>query len=430
MRIAIVTWNRRRIAGTETYLSKVIPALAGLGHTLGLWHECDEPLNRECIELPDQSERWNVAELGAETALSQLRGWQPDLIYAHGLADPGLEAEVLRIAPTVFFAHNYHGNCISGTKMFKYPFAQPCSRRFGWQCLVHFYPRRCGGLNPLTTLTQYQLQSRRHQNLPRYDAVIVFSEHLQKEYAALGLRTYLAYGDAHKKCVQEAASQLPFDSEREKSKSRATTFRLRPYWQLLFLGRMEFVKGGHVLLNALPLLKGKIDRPMRVVFAGDGPDRLSWERQGEEVRRLSPGLAIEFTGWLSEREVEELLDQTDLLVLPSLWPEPFGLAVIEAGRRGVPVAAFAVGAISGWLTDGLNGYLAHEMPPNAAGLAAAIGNCLSDPIRHLELRRGAIQVAERFQLNDHMQVLEQIFAQVVSNRKLKSEQALSYSSRS
>src|SRR5712692_7399367 len=69
MRLAIVNWNRRKIAGTENYLSSLIPELHSRGHSIALWHERDEPPGREQIELPDGSPSWCVAELGTERAL-------------------------------------------------------------------------------------------------------------------------------------------------------------------------------------------------------------------------------------------------------------------------------------------------------------------------------------------------------------------------
>ena len=68
--------------------------------------------------------------------------------------------------------------------------------------------------------------------------------------------------------------------------------------------------------------------------------------------------------------------RADLLVVPSLWPEPFGLVGLEAARHRLPVAAFAVGGIPDWLRPGVNGYLAPGDPPTPGGLADAIIACL------------------------------------------------------
>ena len=74
-----------------------------------------------------------------------------------------------------------------------------------------------------------------------------------------------------------------------------------------------------------------------------------------------------------------------MLVVPSLWPEPFGLVGLEAARHRLPVAAFAVGGIPDWLRPGVNGYLAPGDPPTPGGLADAIIACLKDPETHARL---------------------------------------------
>jgi glycosyltransferase involved in cell wall biosynthesis len=182
--------------------------------------------------------------------------------------------------------------------------------------------------------------------------------------------------------------------------------------RLLFLGRMELGKGGRTFLDALPPVRSRLGRPLHVTFAGDGPDRNAWESRAAPLRAPRQGLDITFVGWVDEARRNALLDQCDLLVVPSLWPEPFGLVGVEAGARGVPAAAFQVGGISEWLTDGVNGHLAPGDPPTAAGLAGAIINCLVDPLHHSRLRRGAVELAGRFSVAKHLEALLPLFERV------------------
>ena len=112
MRIAIINWSNRRIGGTGTYLSTLMPYLQRAGHEIALWHEVDTPADYELIPTPAGTPAWSVATLGLETALAQLSDWHPHLLYAHGLLDPRVERRTLDIAPAVFFAHNYYGTCI------------------------------------------------------------------------------------------------------------------------------------------------------------------------------------------------------------------------------------------------------------------------------------------------------------------------------
>ena len=432
MRIAVVNWSRRRVGGVETYLNTVIPELSRAGHEIGFWHEVDEPSERAQIGLPDNGSAWCVAAMGVERALVALRDWRPDVIYTHKLLDPELESRLISLAPSVFFAHDYNGTCISGTKTFKSPIVRPCSRRFGWQCLMHYFPRRCGGLSPVTMFKLYALQSRRLENLRRYDAIVTHSAHMLSELIKHGLSPQQAYNFPYyvqpanasealtgPEQTTEAAPTLPPPATKEETAMTAEHESVSwqhesSSWHLLFSGRMEQLKGGHVLIDALPLVADALDKPLRITFAGDGRERQAWQRRA--VRLQHRQLEFDFIGWVDRPRIEELLETCDLLVVPSLWPEPFGLVGPEAGLFGVPVAAFDVGGIPDWLLDGVNGYLASGSPPTANGLAQAIIRCLQDAATHARLRRGAIEIAQQFNIKNHLVALQQVFSNVAARQ--------------
>lgn len=413
MRVAIAFSYRRKIGGVETYLSSIAPSLVSAGHKLAFWHEVEGPSDRDRILVPQGAPTWCVEDLGAERALAALRDWRPDLIYAHGLLNPELEAQVLEVAATVFFAHGYFGTCISGVKTFKFPTVIPCQRQFGPPCLLHYFPRRCGGYNPITMFKLYWLQARRLELLHRYDAIATHSEHMQAELVRHGLEAQRVYSfPYYVKPVDGQDNNQPENRAERIPASPATP----SHWQLLFSGRMEFLKGGHVFLQALPQILATLDRPLRVTFAGDGRERARLEQRAALLCRQHSSLKIEFTGWLDHEVIELLLAHCDLLVVPSLWPEPFGLVGPEAGLRGVPVAAFAVGGITDWLQDGVNGALAPGEPPTASGLAEAVIRCLRDPIRHAQMRRDTVAIARQFNVKDHLASLMKIFEHAIEHR--------------
>jgi glycosyltransferase involved in cell wall biosynthesis len=178
---------------------------------------------------------------------------------------------------------------------------------------------------------------------------------------------------------------------------------------------MEFLKGGGTLLEALPRVRAALSRPLHVTLAGDGPLRRDWQRQAARVQARAPGLTVEFPGWVAGPERDRIVAGSDLVVMPSLWPEPFGLSGPEAGLRGVPAVAFASGGMPDWLQDGVNGYLAPADPPTAAGLAEAIVNCLRDEDTHARLRRGAAEVARRFSMERHLAALLRVLAEACDN---------------
>ena len=425
MRIAVINWTRRRVGGVETYLNTIIPELVQAGHEVAFWSEADEPAERAQIGLPPGSPAWCVSELGAERALRELHDWQPGITYTHHLSNPKLEAETQRIAPSVFFAHDYYGTCISGDKTFKFPVVKPCDRRFGWQCLVHYFPHRCGGLSPVTMMSLYHLQSSRNKLLHKYDAIVTHSNHMLAELIKHGLSPQSAYNFPYYVQQRNQSHVSPKLNRETKSASNVdlnhrdlnfakqdSTSALR----LLFSGRMELLKGGHVFLEALPLVAEALRRPLHVVFAGEGRERQVWEQQAAELHRRLPELEIEFPGWVDRSGMDHLLDSCDLQVVPSLWPEPFGLVGPEAGLRGVPAAAFSVGGVPDWLIDGVNGYLAPGDPPTARGLAEAIVRCLRDPSEHAKLRQGAVTVAEQFSIKSHLAALMDVFEHVAKRQ--------------
>lgn len=417
MKIAIATWSNRRVGGTETYLGDVTRRLAERGHDVCLVYETDEPQNREAIELPPDTPNWSLAEAGIKRVLTSLRDWQPDLIFSQGLKSTRAEAQLLKIVPAVLFAHTYYGTCISGEKTFKRPLAQPCTRRFGPKCLLHYYPHRCGGLSPITMLRLYRTQVERLANVDRYQAVVTHSSYMRDEFVRQGCdpkRIHnISYYSDRLSLGEQIAGRLNVPMSPVRSaieRSGQTPLRL------LFLGRMSFLKGGHTLIDALARAHELLQRPLHVTFAGDGPDRKKWQARAERLATEADWLSIDFVGWLKGASLQAAFAETDLLVLPSLWPEPFGLIGLEAGHHGVPIAAFDVGGISDWLFEGINGHLSPGNPPTPHGLAEAIWKCLRNATEHKSLRCGAIEVAKSFSMQEHMNRLLTIFEQVAQSK--------------
>jgi glycosyltransferase involved in cell wall biosynthesis len=186
---------------------------------------------------------------------------------------------------------------------------------------------------------------------------------------------------------------------------------------------MTGLKGGPIMLDALPLVAASLKRLLTATFVGDGPDRMRWEQKARQAQAENPNLSIEFTGWLDSSQLDQFMLNSGLLVVPSTWPEPFGLVGVEAGSHGLPAAAFAVGGIPEWLNDGVNGRLAPGDPPTAAGLARAIVECVGDPAEHTRLRRGALEMASRFDLNAHLNALLAILAQAAGLQPAARTQA-------
>jgi glycosyltransferase involved in cell wall biosynthesis len=409
MRIAVASFSSRRVGGAESYVDEVIAEFANSGHNVGLFVEYDVPADRPPIQLPGESPLWCVANQGITAATAGLREWHPDLIFAHGLANPRVEAATLSVAPAVFFAHGYYGTCISGAKTNSYPKIVPCTRTFGPKCLLHFYPRRCGGLSPVTALIEYRRQANRLKLLRRYRAILTDSTHMRDEYLRHGFDPNIVIRSSYLRDTSpgpDTRIESPVVPKRDTNGNASGPARL------LFLGRMDALKGGLTLLDSLPIVAAALDRPVELTFGGDGPARDSWTRRAQAITAENPRVKTVFEGWLGPKRIEELRATSDLLVVPSLWPEPFGRVGLESGFKGLPVAAFAVGGIPDWLYDGVNGYMAPGEPGTPGGLADAIVKCLCTPAEHERLRQGAMAIARGFDLHNHMAQLYDLFDKV------------------
>ena len=404
MRILLTNWTRRRVGGTETYLGRITALIAGRGHDIGFAYEVDAPADRAEIPLPD-STLFAIGD-GRDEALDRIRTWKPDVIYAHGMVDAGTEERLLEIAPSVFFAHAYYGTCISGEKTHKFPVIQPCDRVFGPACLALFYPRRCGGISPVTMMREYARQRARLALLRRYDAVLTHSAHMRREFLRHG-----AAGGRVLNCSYTVSGA---------DRTTLTTPLPDPHvpaapWHLMFMGRMDRLKGGEYLIDALPRVQAETGQALRVTFAGDGPARPDWESRAHQLTTQTSQIEVEFTGWLQHSQLAAVLGTTDLVVMPSLWPEPYGLAGPEANRRGIPVVAFATGGIPEWLLDGVNGCLAPGDPPTVDGLAGAIVRCLRSLAAGDTLREGAASVGNSLADDVHVDALLEILGDVAGH---------------
>lgn len=152
-------------------------------------------------------------------------------------------------------------------------------------------------------------------------------------------------------------------------------------------GRVQPYKGMQTLVDALALLRAEGVENVELAIAGDGP--YLRELRGIAARRGMDN--VHFLG--RRRDVPALLAGATVAVVPSLWEEAFGLAVVEAMAAGVPLVATRTGGIPELVEDGETGLL---VPPgDARALADALRGLLADPARREALALHAQSAARR-----------------------------------
>lgn len=137
----------------------------------------------------------------------------------------------------------------------------------------------------------------------------------------------------------------------------------------VFAGRVSEEKGVRLLLDAWE--RSGAWEGSRLVIAGSG-------ELDDEVARVRPELNVDGVGLVPHDELMQRLANSAVLVLPSLWHEPFGRGVIEAAARGRPAVVTRRGGLPGLVEHGTTGWVSDPDPDAlAAALAAA-----ADPDAH------------------------------------------------
>lgn len=106
---------------------------------------------------------------------------------------------------------------------------------------------------------------------------------------------------------------------------------------IIAVGRLVSDKGFDVLLDALSLINNE---KLAVTIVGDGPERESLE---SKAKLLSHD--VKFTGIKSQMEVARLLQLHKIMVIPSVWEEPFGIVALEGLASGCKVICSDVGGL-------------------------------------------------------------------------------------
>jgi len=137
---------------------------------------------------------------------------------------------------------------------------------------------------------------------------------------------------------------------------------------IVFVGRLEWEKGIHVLIDAASLVDAASS--VRFTIAGTGT-RVEHLRE-----QASDNPAIEFVGPVADAEVRGLYSRAAAVVVPSLY-EPFGLVALEAAAVGAPLIVSDTGGLAEIVTTGRTGLVVPANDPVA--LAGAIDSVIADP---------------------------------------------------
>lgn len=369
-------WARDGGVGAHLQASAALLARNGL-RVLVLAAKIESAEHVEGVTLYHQPELCN-RRASIDARLGEALTSGPEVVHLHQVDDPEIARALQTSAPVVISAHGY-SLCTSGVYYFQ-P-GHECKRSHGPGCVPNLIARGCAHTRyPKTLPLKYRTATWRLKALRQADHVVSYSSSVDRHLAVNGI--------AHR-------SVVPYFPTMPAKPGSGHVARRR----VVFAGRIVPSKGVDVLIRAAREVDAEF------VICGEGA-RL------EEMRELAPRLGVQericFKGWLDADGLAEELASASVVVMPSLWPEPFGLVGIEALACGRPVVASSTGGIVEWLQDGVCGLC---VPPgDARGLARALNELLADPERQRAMGlAGSKMVAARFSGETHVAALEEAY---------------------
>jgi D-inositol-3-phosphate glycosyltransferase len=184
---------------------------------------------------------------------------------------------------------------------------------------------------------------------------------------------------------------FPMDKEESRRKIGYSSQRL-----LLFVGRLERLKGVETILRALPMAIDRRHQDVRLLVLGED-SREGGESETERLRAIAAELGIadrvDFLGSVAHHELPYFYGAAEALLMPS-YTESFGLVGLEAQACGCAVIASNVAGLASVVRDGVTGYLVGGHEP--AEWADRIQRLLNDPEVAEQMGRRGVLLAQRF----------------------------------
>ncbi len=179
---------------------------------------------------------------------------------------------------------------------------------------------------------------------------------------------------------------------------------------VLFVGRIEPLKGVDILLGAAAQIDGQPDCFVLVAGADSSPRQGEVERLRGLASELGIAERVNFLGAVDHERLPLFYSAADVCVVPSFY-ESFGLVALEAMACGTPVVASRVGGLTATVRDGETGYLIpwHCPEPFAERLELLLDN---EELRRA-FGRAARQEVERFRWANVAEAVLAIYGELI-----------------
>lgn len=178
-------------------------------------------------------------------------------------------------------------------------------------------------------------------------------------------------------------------------------YKVNPPFTISFIGGNFQRKGLLQLIKAVKILK-KDGFDVYLKVAGRDKNLSLIERW---IKKQTLEDIVEFLGHLERKEIEKLLEKTDVFAMPSIT-EAFGLVYLEAMAFGIPVVGSKEGGVREIIEDNVNGYLCNPFLPE--DIAESIKKALNNSNRESIIKNG-FKTLSRFSKKTFLEKMMQVY---------------------
>ena len=177
---------------------------------------------------------------------------------------------------------------------------------------------------------------------------------------------------------------------------------------ILYVGRLVPRKGIRILLDSMPYILKKIPEA-KLVIVGEG---ILLNELKERAKVLEIEEHVIFRGGVSQNNLPDIYRSSDIVVIPSIYGESFGIVAIEAMACGKPVIASPVGGLQEIIIDGINGLLLKSV--NITEIVEKIYYLYVNKELYKEISLNALKIVyEKYSWDKLISEIEKIYKTVI-----------------
>jgi glycosyltransferase involved in cell wall biosynthesis len=393
------------VGGAELIAHAQSRVLAGLGHRVSVFagdpggshprhsirkdmHE-GIPVFRVSLEAPDyQTDYVNFSHPAIDDALDELlERVRPDVLHMHNII--GLSAGIVHRAKrrgirTVLTVHDHWGFCHKNTLLKS---GRTTCRDYSRcaECMP-FIDDGAGRAFPMRMRKDF-LASLWNE----IDCVISPSRYLASAYTKAGVRP--------------EKFRVIWNGVDIKRYSAISRTPLPGKVRFSFIGHFGIHKDVGLILDAMRFVP---EATVNLVGTGELLPELN--RKMEALRLSS---RVRFWGKIDNKRIKDVLAETDVLILPSIWPENQPVSITEAMAARIPVIAARIGGIPELVEHGVTGYVFE--PGSAIDLAAKMNELAQSPERRVAMGEAGFRKIEQHALERQVALIVETYEQSPSD---------------